>query len=219
MFKKLLLSLLLALPLGAQSLDTNSYNASVVLFSELTSATIKPTCSGAIIAKEDKGYIVLTAAHCVATVDEFGRTEIYSRKMYANSSISPKGAVEVKVRRVGDLTQGEDYAILFMPSSKPFSVLSIQKTPKKDFEEVFIIGAPLGIGKLFLRGYIAEPNGNTRKWGDKVFLLQVLGVYDGSSGGPVVCASTGQICGILVGGIEPVRIAVALDLNEVNVGY
>ena len=219
MFKELLLSLLLAVPVGAQSLETKSYSASVVLFSELSSAIIKPTCSGAVIKKEAEGYVILTAAHCVATVDEFGRTEIYSRKMYANSSVSTKGAVEVKVRRVGDLAQGEDYAILFMPSSKQYSVLEIQKTLKKDFEEVFVIGAPLGIGKLFLRGYIAEPDGTTRRWGDKVFLLQVLGVFDGSSGGPVVCASTGQICGILVGGIEPVRIAVALDLNEVNVGY
>src|SRR3990167_9740416 len=98
MFKKLLLFLgLFAAPLSAGFLEQKAYNAGVVIFSSLAPGKIEPTCSGAVVEKKENIYTILTAAHCVATENDFGMIVLRPNKIYVGSSISKGDLSEAKV--------------------------------------------------------------------------------------------------------------------------
>ena len=157
MLKRLLLAMFLALPLAAQSLEQKIYESSVVVFSEQAHSALRAICTGAAIAKSGDTYTVLTAAHCVATINAQGDTVPYSHKIFINSTINPRGRKEAQIALLGDLRRGEDYALITAESSEPLQLLTIQREPRTPFEEIFAVGTPFGIGKLFFRGWITEP--------------------------------------------------------------
>ena len=200
MLKKLLLAIFLAaMPAGAQSLEQQVYDAGVVVFQEFSDGQILPICSGTAVERGTESYLILSAGHCVAGVDQNGQTILYGARLFVGPTIDPALISEAIVISVGNLKSGKDYAILLTKPKVQFMPLAISSASISLEDEVLIAGAPLGLGKFLLRGYVAATYMELETPWPEGFLMQVSDIAGGSSGSGVVCKETGKICGIVVG--------------------
>lgn len=226
-----LLSLLL--PLSASDIPqapqpqvtlADFYNATVVIYRQGEGATLSPSCTATSIMKVEKGYFFVTASHCIdPSVDYY----------VSSDDQSPKVLWLVEGIDKGNIAKGNDFAVLFVPTTQVFPVVPMGADPVNLLgEPVVSVTAPLGMGKQVLRGTIANPsmersmpvrvNGKLIGNWKGAMLVQMPGVNPASSGSALICSNQHAICGVIVGvvagplGQEAVALPISGLLKEIE---
>lgn len=212
------LALAMGIPLFAQTpagFRHTVYNASLKLnHAELGLEAPMSVCTATAFRKVEKGYLLVTAAHCVVKEGTAGGAGPYYAPLpdgrlsveYGNPG-ERHIQIPVLIQSVGNWHEGWDVAILSAETNLPLTVIPLGDDTKMAMgDPVVSVSAPLdGSIKLWLEGYISakmdqiEPDTpkNQPIWRNTV-LLQLPGDL-GSSGAPVVSPDQRAIVGIFVG--------------------
>ena len=215
--------LLLALcsPVSAQdkAFKQKIYNASVQLYyvestqeGDAQDGAV-PVCTATVFQKTEKGYLLLTAAHCVTDEHPAGpfpySTQIEDGLLwvaYGNPG-DTRDLTAVSIKAMGDWREGWDMAVLSMDTTAVLPVIPLGDDAKlDDGDKLVSVSGPLGgMVKYWFEGYIsAKPSqidpqmlDRIHDWKNTIF-IQLPGT-SGSSGAGVISADQQALVGIFTG--------------------
>lgn len=208
----------------------HAVDSTVVLFRESPEGYEVGTCSGTVISRHEDNYRVLTAAHCVGTVEDIPVFDPYTRKILGITEYfqlsrdvmfvghdTTSERIPTTVVIVGNHDVGLDYAVLSFHSLAPFSVAQLNYAPLKPAEKVFSVGFPEGRYKLTLFGVVARTSVNL-EIGKNLLTIQLPGSGNGSSGSAIFDES-GKIRAVLVRGFDrPPGLAISIPVYDLLLG-
>ncbi len=153
-------------------------------------------CSGFLIAPD----LLLTAGHCVETIEECHNAAWVFDYVDANSTLSYRHSVRKCVRiikREQDPLAKLDYAIIQLDRKIRRKLLPLRKSGEIMLNApLAVAGFPTGLALKFAAN--ASVRDNTKR----NFFIANLDTFAGNSGSPVINLETGKIEGILVSGEE-----------------
>lgn len=188
------------------------YKATVLLYGQDESGTMKMRCTATAIDKTDKGYVFATAAHCGCADDEDNRTVSPEKVFFfiTPDAVGEKVFLEAKPLVCGYRHAGDDVFLLTVDTKLPFVTIDLGEDPKL-MDSVVNVASPLGIGKQVFLGTVSAADldrpviDGDINW-THASLLQLFGTDGGSSGSAVVCLDQQKICGFVVGSIDKTSI-------------
>jgi len=220
-----ILLLLLAAPVGAKSLIEEVKEATMILYAQTEDGGMEQLCTTTIYQKltiEDKpGYLLATAAHCVAVVGDDLQTTKRASAWFVSfdEAIGPRVYHPAHVEGYGSLTRGDDFAVLHVYTSDDWPVMKLGLVGKvKEGDEVLSVAAPQGLGRQVFRGSISllsldrVINEKGIHW--QYAMLVQLPAGGGSSGAAIVSIKQKAIVGITVGLIGGNPSVVALPISR-----
>ncbi len=200
--------------LAAQTTDDSSkflteklYPATVLLYSQDDSGSMKMRCTATSIEKNAKGYVFVTAAHC-GCEDDTEKKTVSPEKTFFYVTSDEDGAKKFsKADPVGCgyRHKGDDFMLFQVDTEAIYPVIPLGEDPKI-MDQVINVASPQGLGKQVFTGSISSAkldraviDGDINWTG--VVLLQMFGVNGGSSGSSVLCVGQKAICAFVVGSI------------------
>ena len=228
--KKLLITLvcsilLLAQPAAAKSLSERVRDATAILYSQTPDGGMRMHCTATVFEAHErdgrKGYLLATAAHCVA-VDDLITSKV--RQSGASFFITfDKGPNQVfhplHIEGAGFQSRGDDFAVLHAFTDEEWEVLELgDASTLEPMDEVLNVSAPAGLGLQVMKGEITLARLNrpvkTRGLNWEFAMLMNLGSGPGSSGSAVVSVDQEKIIGFVVGSISGNPTTVVLTVNR-----
>lgn len=202
-------------PVGAGSQTTDAayvkqlHSAVGLLYSIDSSGGYRMHCTATIFEKSPKGYLFVTAAHCIGTDDRTKETSASVETSYYITFDEHDNKVfwPAEVKWVGYQTRGEDLMVIEVASTAVWPVIRLGDESKEiPPAPYWNIASPLGLGKQAFEGNITSLDlDRPVKQGDinwqHSLVLQQSGVGGGSSGSALVSKSQRAIVGLLVGTI------------------
>ena len=228
--RKLLLAfvcsmLLLAQPAAAKSFVEKAKDATAILYSQSASGGMRMHCTATVFEAHErdgkKGYLLVTAAHCVA-VDNLitSKVKVSGASFFISFDNEPKQVFHpVHVEGAGFQSRGDDFAVLHAFTDEEWEVLELGDVSSlKPMDEVLNVSAPAGLGLQVLKGQITLVSINrpvkTRGLNWQSAMLVNLSSGPGSSGSAVVSIDQEKIVGFVVGGIAGNPTTVVLTVNR-----
>ena len=228
--KKLLIAfvcsvLLLAQPAAAKSLSQKVRDATAILYSQSASGGMRMHCTATVFEAHDrdarKGYLLATAAHCVAVDDLItSKVKVSGASFFVSFDNEEKQVFHpVHVEGAGFQSRGDDFAVLHAFTDEEWEVLELgDASILEPMDEVLNVSAPAGLGLQVMRGEIAlvRINRPVKTWGLnwQSAMLVNLGSGPGSSGSAVVSIDQEKIVGFVVGGVGGNPTTVVLTVNR-----
>lgn len=225
-----LLAILFALVISAPSPSLASDNSFItkakeavgLLYSMDSGGTMNMHCTATAFEKVEKGYLFVTAAHCVGSDDT---TKEKSANPFKTSFFitfdertQEKKFYPAKPKLVGYQSRGEDFAIFEVDTPDKWQTVDIgDEKVLQDGAQYWNIASPLGLGRQTFEGIISSVfldrpliSGDIN-WGGTL-VLQQTGVNGGSSGSALISKETHKIVGFLVGSVgETTTIAIPVS--------
>ena len=185
------------------------HSAVGLLYSIDSSGGYRMHCTATIFEKSLKGYLFVTAAHCIGTDNRDKETSASVETSYYITFDEHDNKVfwPAEVQWVGYQTRGEDFMVVEVRSDAVWPVIRLgdetKETPPAPY---WNISSPLGLGKQAFDGNITSLDlDRPVKQGDinwqHSLVLQQSGVSGGSSGSALVSKLQRAIVGLLVGTI------------------
>ena len=228
--KKLLITfvcsvLLSAQPAAAKSFTQKVRDATAILYSQTPAGGMRMHCTATVFEAYErdgkKGYLLATAAHCVA-VDDLITSKV--RNSGASFFISfDKGPNQVfhplHIEGAGFQSRGDDFAVLHAYTDEEWEVLELgDASILEPMDEVLNVSAPAGLGLQVMKGQITLVSLNrpvkTRGLDWEFAMLVNLGSGPGSSGSAVVSIDQEKIVGFVVGCVGGNPTTVVLTVNR-----
>lgn len=169
-------------------------------------------CTMTAFEKTVKGYLFVSAAHCVGDDNVTKERSATSKNTFYMTFDEPSAITKkfhpAKVVWVGYQSRGEDLAVFEVETKEDWQTISLgdEKT-LQDGAPFVNIASPLGLGlqtfhgiisKLFLDRPVTQGTINWRG----TMVLQQAGVNGGSSGSAIISTEQKAIVGFLVGTID-----------------
>ncbi len=206
---KILVAAALALGLAGSAHAADSVNIAdsvVLLYRQASNGSMRFTCSGTVFENVGNEARILTAAHCLMNEGPDGKMT-YDRSPVFASLDEPDVKVYVRTTEegYGTTVSGNDIAILRakLPNKVPAIQLGDESTEHPG-SHVFYVGAPYGLGKVFMIGTIATVK-LERPLIDEAHSMNLTGdmliqgiAGGGASGSAIVSQTTGKIVAVLV---------------------
>ena len=216
---------LLAQPAAAKSLVEKARDATAMLYSQTTDGGMQMHCTATVFEafeRDDrKGYLLATAAHCVAVDDLMNsRVKISGASFFISFDNEPKQVFHpIHVEGAGFQSRGDDFAVLHAFTDEEWEVLELGDVSSlKPMDEVLNVSAPAGLGLQVLKGQITLVSINrpvkTRGLNWQSAMLVNLSSGPGSSGSAVVSIDQEKIVGFVVGGVTGNPTTVVLTVNR-----
>ena len=219
---------LLAQPAAAKSLSERVRDATAILYSQTPDGGMRMHCTATVFEAHErdgrKGYLLATAAHCVA-----GDDLITSKVRQSGASFFitfDKGPNQVfhplHIEGAGFQSRGDDFAVLHAFTDEEWEVLELgDASTLEPMDEVLNVSAPAGLGLQVMKGQITLTRLNrpvkTRGLNWEFAMLMNLGSGPGSSGAAVVSVDQEKIIGFVVGSIGGNPTTVVLTVNRFEV--
>jgi len=216
---------LLAQPAAAKSLVEKARDATAMLYSQTTDGGMRMHCTATVFEafeRDDrKGYLLATAAHCVAVDDLMNsRVKISGASFFISfDEVSKKVFHPVHVEAAGFQSRGDDFAVLHAYTEEEWDILELGDISSlKPMEEVLNVSAPAGLGLQVLKGHISLVNIDrpvkARGLNWQYAMLANLGSGPGASGSAVVSIKQEKIIGFVVGNIIGNPTTVVLPVSR-----
>ena len=216
---------LLAQPAAAKSLVEKVRDATTMLYSQTTDGGMRMHCTATVFEafeRDDrKGYLLATAAHCVAVDDLMNsRVKISGASFFISfDEVIQKVFYPVHVEAAGFQSRGDDFAVLHAYTDEEWDILELGDVSSlKPMDEVLNVSAPAGLGLQVLKGHISLVSINrpvkTRGLNWQSAMLVNLSSGPGSSGSAVVSIDQEKIVGFVVGGVTGNPTTVVLTVNR-----
>ncbi len=185
--------------------------AVALLYSQDESGGMKMRCTVTAFEKVEKGYLFVTAAHCVGsddtTKEKSANPFMTSFFITFDESKSEKKFYPATPKFVGYQSRGEDFSVFSVDTKESWQTVEIgDEKVLKDGAQYWNVASPLGLGKQTFEGiissvYLDRPlvEGDINWSGTLV--LQQAGVNGGSSGSALISKETHKIVGFLVGSV------------------
>ena len=152
---------LLAQPAAAKSLSERVRDATAILYSQTPDGGMRMHCTATVFEAHErdgrKGYLLATAAHCVA-VDDLITSKV--RQSGASFFITfDKGPNQVfhplHIEGAGFQSRGDDFAVLHAFTDEEWEVLELgDASTLEPMDEVLNVSAPAGLGLQVMKGQI-----------------------------------------------------------------
>ena len=228
--RKLLLAfvcsmLLLAQPAAAKSFVEKAKDATAILYSQSVSGGMRMHCTATVFEAYEqdgkKGYLLVTAAHCVAVDDLItSKVKVSGASFFISFDNESKQVFHpIHVEGAGFQSRGDDFAVLHAFTDEEWEVLELGDVSSlKPMDEVLNVSAPAGLGLQVLKGHISLVSINrpvkTRGLNWQSAMLVNLSSGPGSSGSAVVSIDQEKIVGFVVGGVTGNPTTVVLTVNR-----
>ena len=216
---------LLAQPAAAKSLVEKARDATAMLYSQTTDGGMRMHCTATVFEAferdERKGYLLATAAHCVAVDDLMNsRVKISGASFFISfDEVVKKVFYPVHVEAAGFQSRGDDFAVLHAYTEEEWDIIELGDISSQEpMEEVLNISAPAGLGLQVLKGHISLVNIDrpvkARGLNWQYAMLANLGSGPGASGSAVVSIKQEKIIGFVVGNIIGNPTTVVLPVSR-----
>ena len=216
---------LLAQPATAKSFVEKARDATAILYSQSTSGGMRMHCTATVFEAHErdgkKGYLLVTAAHCVAVDDLItSKVKVSGASFFISFDNEPKQVFHpVHVEGAGFQSRGDDFAVLHAYTDEEWEVLELGDVSSlKPMDEVLNVSAPAGLGLQVLTGQISlvSINRPVKTWGLnwQSAMLVNLSSGPGASGSAVVSVEQEKIIGFVVGGIGGNPTTVVLPVSR-----
>jgi len=216
---------LLAQPAAAKSLVEKARDATAMLYSQTTDGGMRMHCTATVFEafeRDDrKGYLLATAAHCVAVDDLMNsRVKISGASFFISfDEVIQKVFYPVHVEAAGYQSRGDDFAVLHAYTEEEWDILELGDISSLEpMEEVLNVSAPAGLGLQVLKGHISLVNIDrpvkARGLNWQYAMLANLGSGPGASGSAVVSIKQEKIIGFVVGNIVGNPTTVVLPVSR-----
>ena len=216
---------LLAQPAAAKSLVEKARDATAMLYSQTTGGGMRMHCTATVFEafeRDDReGYLLATAAHCVAVDDLMNsRVKISGASFFISfDEVMKKVFYPVHVEAAGYQSRGDDFAVLHAYTEEEWDILELGDISSlKPMEEVLNVSAPAGLGLQVLKGHISLVNIDrpvkARGLNWQYAMLANLGSGPGASGSAVVSIKQEKIIGFVVGNIIGNPTTVVLPVSR-----
>jgi hypothetical protein len=216
---------LLAQPAAAKSLVEKVRDATAILYSQSASGGMRMHCTATVFEAHDrddkKGYLLATAAHCVAIDDLItSKVKVSGASFFISfDKVSKKVFHPVHVEAAGFQSRGDDFAVLHAYTDEEWDILELGDVSSLEpMDEVLNVSAPAGLGLQVLKGHISlvSINRPVKTWGLnwQSAMLVNLSSGPGASGSAVVSVKQKKIIGFVVGGIGGNPTTVVLTVNR-----
>ena len=204
--------MLLAQPAAAKSLVQKARDATAILYSQTADGGMRMHCTATVFEAYErdnrKGYLLASAAHCVA-VDDLtnSKVKISGASFFISfDKVSKKVFYPVHVEAAGFQSRGDDFAVLHAYTEEEWDILELGDVSELEpMDDVLNIAAPMGLGLQVLKGQISLVSMNrpvkTRGMNWQYAMLISLVAGPGSSGSTVISVKQKKIIGFVVGGI------------------
>jgi S1-C subfamily serine protease len=184
--------------------------AVALLYSQDESGSMKMLCTATIFEKSSKGYLFVSAAHCVGNDDvqkEHSAKSDHPFYITFDEIKTAKKFYPASVQWGGYQHRGEDFSVYEVVTDENWPVIPVvSEKGLKDGAEILNIASPLGLGKQVFHGtisslYLDRPVvAGDINWKGSV-VLQLPGVNGGSSGSAIISEENKSIVAFLVGTI------------------
>ena len=216
---------LLAQPAAAKSLVEKVRDATAILYSQAADGGMRMHCTATVFEAHDrddkKGYLLATAAHCVAIDDLItSKVKVSGASFFISfDKVSKKVFHPVHVEAAGFQSRGDDFAVLHAYTDEEWDILELGDVSSLEpMDEVLNVSAPAGLGLQVLTGHISlvSIDRPVKTWGLnwQSAMLVNLSSGPGASGSAVVSVEQEKIIGFVVGGIRGNPTAVVLTVNR-----
>lgn len=170
--------------------------------------------------REGDIYRFVTAAHCIGDDDKMCQNAMSSLPpasiiigLDKNSLKNKDGVFEARLVAIGQLSKGEDFAVLEAKINRPLPTVPLADRDPEIGEEVSNVASPISLGKTLLRGYAANISTSQNSYTkglniydvENFILFNLMGA-SGSSGSVIASHSLQSIVAILVVIITPLEI-------------
>ena len=223
---------LLAQPAAAKSLVEKARDATAMLYSQTTDGGMRMHCTATVFEafeRDDrKGYLLATAAHCVA-VDDLVNSRVkisgasffisFDEGISSENKDGQKVFHPVHVEAAGFQSRGDDFAVLHAYTNEEWDILELGDVSSLEpMDEVLNVSAPAGLGLQVLKGYISlvsiDRPVKVRGLNWQYAMLANLGSGPGASGSAVVSIEQEKIIGFVVGNIIGNPTTVVLPVSR-----
>lgn len=192
---------------AARSLVDKAQAAAVLLYSQTDDGSLRMHCTATAFEKTAKGYLFVTAAHCVGEDRQSKERSADPTKAEYYVTFDPKGTKAFYPAHpvfVGYQSNGDDFAVFEVETTEHWQTIPLGDEKKeKDGSAIINVASPLGLGKQVFHGYISKLEidrplvEGSINWKGAMFLSIDAG--PGSSGSSVIAVDQRAIVGFLVG--------------------
>ena len=191
-----------------QYIEQVLYRATGLLYSQGDDGTMKMRCTATAIEKTTKGYVFVTAAHCVSE-DDVEKERVKPEKTFffitADADGQTKDFMRAKLIGAGYRHESDDFALLEVETDQQFPLVAIgNDVTDHTGQPIVNVASPLGLGKQTFKGIVSSPKVSRPivdgdiNW-TEAMAIQLFGSNGGSSGSAIICLAQRAICGFLVG--------------------
>ena len=193
-----------------QYIEQVLYKATGLLYNQADDGAMHMRCTVTAIEKTPKGYIFVTAAHCVGS-DDTEKERVKPDKTYffitSDSDGGSKDFMKAKLLAAGYQHESDDFALLEVETDQQFPLIAVgEDVADHSGQPIVNVASPLGLGKQTFKGIVSSPRlARPVVEGDinwtQAMAIQLFGANGGSSGSAIICLKQRAICGFLVGTI------------------
>ena len=222
----LLLTTILFSPVRAEGLPDSpiaerAYAATAILYKQTASGGMDMACTATAFEKGSKGYLFVSASHCVAEDDKTHQKAVVSSSPFYISfdQVNDKTFHRAEVVMAGYQGRGDDFAVLSVDTKEEWPTMPLgQAGQVKMGEEVLNVAAPVGLGRQLFFGRVSLVNmdgavtSREINW-KNAMLLQVDG-GPGSSGSSVISLEQEAIICFIVGSVKGNPSVVSIPVSR-----
>ena len=222
----LLLTTILFSPVRAEGLPDSTiaeraYAATAILYKQTASGGMDMACTATAFEKGSKGYLFVSASHCVAEDDKTHQKAVVSSSPFYISfdQVKDKTFHWAEGVMAGYQGRGDDFAVLSVDTKEERPTMPLgQAGQVKMGEEVLNVAAPVGLGRQLFFGRVSLVNmdrpvpSREINW-KNAMLLQVDG-GPGSSGSSVISLEHEAIICFIVGSVKGNPSVVSIPVSR-----
>src|SRR5260370_2323516 len=197
-------------PTDDQYIEQVLYKATGLLYNQADDGAMHMRCTVTAIEKTQKGYIFVTAAHCVGS-DDAEKEKVKPDKTYFLISEDRDGGsrdfMKAKLIGAGSQHESDDFALLEVETEQQFPLVAVgNDVSDHSGQPIVNVASPLGLGKQTFKGIVSSPKVSRPvvdgdiNW-TEAMAIQLFWANGGSSGSAIICLQQRAICGFLVGTI------------------
>jgi hypothetical protein len=212
-------------PVTAEPLSQKARAATAVLYTQSLDGGMRMLCTAtvfeAFVRDARPGYLLATAAHCVAMDDIVKQKVLVSGGSFFISFDWPEDKIfhPVHVEAAGYQSRGDDFAVLHVYTEEDWTVLEVGDMSKVEVtEDVLNVAAPMGLGLQVITGHISlisldrPVKGQGLNW--QFAMLANLASGPGASGSTIISVKQEKIIGFVVGNISGNPTTVVLPVSR-----
>lgn len=195
-------------------------NATGLLYRQNNLGLLAFACTATAIEKTPRGYIFLTAAHCIGDDDTEKQRSADGKgfSFFVTFDEPVMRFYPADILGVGYQERGDDLALMHVESTETWSIVPIGDERKERMgANILNISIPMGLGKQVLFGSISQmiinrpmTQLNGINWRGAM-MVQLPNITSGASGSAIVSAEQQAVVGVLVGTFGMTTIALPIS--------